>query len=234
MHSRESIEEVRKVAHERLHPSLTNPNRLVLQARRKLFEQWLLEVPGSALSVLDVGGRIQPYRVLLGGRCARYVAVDLRQTPLVNVIGNACQLPFADRRFDLIICTQVLEYIADPRVVIMEMHRCLKPGGSLLLSVPSVFPRDSEAEYWRFLPAALQNLLADFRRVEIAPEGNTLAGFLRTVNVCAVTFARPPVLGRLLSFTLVPLLNVVGSAAEIFVSNRDDRFTANFSVFAQK
>src|SRR5215469_14322025 len=79
---------------------------------------------------------------------------------------------------------RVLEYIADPRTAIAEMHRCLKPGDFLLLSVAAVFPRDSEVEYWRLLPGAIRHLLADFSRVELVPEGNSLVGFLRTVNVC--------------------------------------------------
>jgi len=234
MHDADSMQKVRRIEHQRLHPSLTNPSWLILGARRKRFEQWLSQVPGSALHVLDVGGRIQPYRALLGDRCSQYIAVDLQPTPLVSVIGDARQLPFAGEQFDLVLCCQVLEYIADPRAAITEMHRCLKPGGFLLLSVPAVFPRDAEEEYWRFLPGAVRHLLADFSRVELAPEGNSLVGFLRTVNVCAAAFARPPVLARLLSFTLVPLLNVLGSAAEILLPSENDRFTANFSAFAQK
>jgi len=234
MHDADSMQKVRYTGHRRLYPALTNPNWLILRARRKRFEQWLPQVPGSALHVLDVGGRIQPYRVLLGDRCSQYIAVDLRPTPLVNVIGDARQLPFAGGQFDLVLCCQVLEYIADPRAAIAEMHRCLKPGGSLLLSVPAVFPRDSEVEYWRFLPDAVRHLLADFSQVELAPEGNSLVGFLRTVSVCTVAFARPSVLAKLLSFTLVPLLNVLGSAAERLLPSENDRFTANFSAFAQK
>ena len=234
MHSFETTEQVRRTAHERLHPSLTNPNRLVLDTRRKLFERWLSQVPGSSLKVLDVSGRIQPYRVLLNGRCAQYVAVDLRQTPLVDVIGDGARLPFADGQFDLALCTQMLQYVANPRAVITEIHRCLRPGGFLLLSVPAVFPRDSEVEYWRFLPSAVRDMLAAFHKVDIEPDGNTLMGFLRTVNVCAVTFAKPPVLARLLSFTLVPVLNVIGAGIGKLGLTADDRFAANFSVFALK
>jgi SAM-dependent methyltransferase len=234
MAQNETLEEVRKAARARLYPSLSNPNWLVLRERRKLFQRWLANVPGTSLRVLDVGGRIQPYRVLLEGRCTHYVAIDLQRTPLINVIGTAEQLPFGDGVFDLVVCTQVLEYIENPRAVIAEMRRSLKPGGFLLLSVPSVFPRDSEVEYWRFLPRALRSLLSDFSAVDVAPEGNSLAGFLRTVNVCTVTFARPEVLAELLSFTLIPLLNVLAACVQRFGSGVDDRFTANFSALAQK
>lgn len=234
MSQMETLQEVQRAGNERLYPSLTNPNWLVLRRRRELFRRWLSALPGSSLAVLDIGGRIQPYRVLLADRCAKYVAIDLQATPLVDLIGRAEQLPLADAQFDLIFCTQVLEYVPDPRAAIAEIHRVLKPGGFLLLSVPFVFPRDSELEYWRFLPAAIRQLLAAFASVEVAPEGNSAVGVVRTMGVSLVTFAKPAVLGALLRFTMVPMLNLLGVLLEFITPAGDDRFTANFSALAKK
>jgi SAM-dependent methyltransferase len=230
----ETLEQVQKQGRERLYPSLTNPSWLVLRKRRDLFRHWLQSVSGDALSVLDIGGRIQPYRVLLGERCNQYIAVDLQKTELVNVIGEAERLPFADEKFDVVLCTQVLEYIAEPKIAVMQMRRVLKPGGVLLLSAPAVFPQDSAVEYWRFLPGSFKHLLSDFTHVELAPEGNSLIGLIRTINVWMVTFAKPTALVWLLRFTMVPLLNVVGIFLQSVIRTTDDRFTANFSVRAQK
>lgn len=232
MSESESLEHVRRLARERLYPRLTSPNWLILRARRKLFAKWFETIPGAGLQVLDVGGRLQPYRPLLRDRCAGYLAVDLRRTPLVNVVGRAEELPFGDARFDIVICTQVLEYVPDPRRAVREMYRVLKPGGFAVLSVPSVFPRDSEVEYWRFLRSAVDEMLSDFAKVEVAAEGNSLVGLVRTLAVCAVSFTRPAFLAKLLSYTLIPLLNGVGVLAEQL--SEDDRFAANFSALARK
>ncbi|MGA2346788.1 MAG: hypothetical protein ABSF93_12335, partial [Candidatus Sulfotelmatobacter sp.] len=105
----ETLDTVNREGRERLYPSLTDPSWLVLRRRREIFRKWLARVDGHDLEVLDVGGRIQPYRPLLEGRVRRYVAVDLRQTPLVNVVGRGEQTPFAEAQFNLVICTQVLE-----------------------------------------------------------------------------------------------------------------------------
>ncbi len=234
MSGTETLKQVEKAGRERLRPSLTNPNWLVLRKRRKLFLDWLSNISADGLSVLDIGGRVQPYRALLGKKCRRYVAVDLRRSPLVNVVGQAERLPFAEDKFDLVFCTQVLEYVPDPQAVLDEIHRTLKKGGFLLLSAPAVFPRDSETEYWRFLPGALKQLLSGFGQIELAPEGNSVIGFIRTTNVCLVSLARPRAFGSLLRLSVVPLLNLLGALVQPLTSSTDDRFSANFSVLAQK
>ena len=230
----ETLDTVSREGRERLYPSLTNPSWLVLRRRREIFRRWLARVDGRDLDVLDVVGRIQPYRPLLEGRVRRYVAVDLRQTPLVNVVGRGEQIPFAEDQFDLVICTQVLEYIPEPATVIAEIHRVLKPGGCLLLSVPAVFPRDSDHDLWRFLPESLRYLLRSFCEVEVVAEGSSITGFLRTANVCMVMFARPALLRTLLRFTLIPLLNIAAASIELLPGSSSDQLAANFSAFATK
>lgn len=51
----------------------------------------------------------------------------------------AC-LPFEDACFDLVICSEVLEHIADDQRAAAEIIRVLKPAGSLVVSVPRYFP----------------------------------------------------------------------------------------------
>jgi hypothetical protein len=82
----ESIE-LARIADQRLHPSLTDPNYLVLRSRKIIFERWFSAINAGA-TVLDIGGRYQPYRPLLGDRVGKYVAMDLMQTPQVDVIAD--------------------------------------------------------------------------------------------------------------------------------------------------
>jgi SAM-dependent methyltransferase len=229
-----TLDEVTRQGRERLFPSLTNPNWLVLRERRKIFERWLAQLPSSELDVLDVGGRIQPYRSLVANHLRRYIAVDLRLTPLVDVVAHAEHLPLGNARFDLVICTQVLEYVTQPPVVLGEIHRVLKPGGALLLSVPSACPVDAEEECWRFLPAGLRHLLAAFTRVEVVAEGSSVTGFFRTVNTCLDIFARYPAARSVYRHSLCPLVNLAGALQEKLSGRRNQQFAVNYSVLAEK
>ena len=228
-----TLEQVHRESRARLYPSLRNPSWLVLRRRRQIFEAGLDRLPGSGLCVLDIGGRLQPYRPLLGTRAKIYVAVDVQMTPLVNAGAAAEALPFRDEQFDFVICTQVFEYLPDPRVAVAEIKRVLRKGGALFLSAPSVFLRDNEKEYWRFLPAGLRFLLREFEAVEVMPEGNSLTGLLRTCNVFMASFFRPRALAKLWHWTLVPFLNIVGFLAEELAGG-NDQFTVNYSVWARK
>ena len=48
----------------------------------------------------------------------------------------ALQFPFADNTFSAIWCSEVLEHLFDPAFALREMHRVMKPGGRLLVTVP--------------------------------------------------------------------------------------------------
>ena len=230
----EKLENLDREAMARLRPSLTNPSWLVLRRRTAIFEKWLTRIDAQHLDVLDVGGRLQPYRPLLAARLSSYVALDIRKTPKVTIVGRGEQIPLPNDRFDLVLCTQVLEYIADPRQLIAEIHRVLRPGGHLFLSVPAVAPQDSDQDAWRFLPHSLQILLTGFSSVEIVAEGTSISGVFRTLCLATAFFTRPMFLRKPLRLTLVPLLNLTAAFLERSSATSNDSFAANFSACARK
>ncbi len=228
----ENREWLLKTGRERLRPRMTNPNWLILRRRRNIFGNWLRQLQLREPKVLDVGGRIQPYRELITSP-GQYWAIDLRPTALVSAVATAERLPFADNSFDLVLCTQMIEYAPNPATVMREIHRVLRPRGALLLSAPSIFPRDSEQDRWRLFPAALNQLLCGFSEVEIVPECRSVAGLMRTLAVFIHMAARYQGVRFLVSCSVVPLLNVMGAACDRFGA-RDGSFTVNYSVQARK
>ncbi len=57
----------------------------------------------------------------------------------IVVKGFAEELPFEDNSFDLVYSTNVLEHVKDPRLVLRESLRILRPGGYLQFVVPNYF-----------------------------------------------------------------------------------------------
>jgi SAM-dependent methyltransferase len=114
--------------------------------------------------------------------------------PHATIIGDfGTGAGLSPNTFDCVICTQTLQYIYDVRAAIATLHRILKPGGVLLLSVPTVSPisrhdMDRWGEYWRFTSMAVRRLLEeqfDPSVIEVTAHGNVLAAvaFLHGLSV---------------------------------------------------
>ena len=54
--------------------------------------------------------------------------------------ADITRLPFSDRSFDLVICSEVLEHIPEDSKAVSEITRVLKPGELAVVSVPRFFP----------------------------------------------------------------------------------------------
>lgn len=96
----------------------------------------------SSSTVLDVGSSFTvPARLLGTGTIvgleplADKLGITGREKdpPVTMVSARAEAMPFADGAFDLVVCRNVLDHTQDPRTVMREMHRVMKPGGFLLL-----------------------------------------------------------------------------------------------------
>lgn len=46
-------------------------------------------------------------------------------------------LPFADGSFDLVLCAETLEHVRDVQLLLSEVRRVLRPGGTLAVSTPA-------------------------------------------------------------------------------------------------
>lgn len=68
----------------------------------------------------------------------RHVEMARDRLPRHSVIrGDIEALPFDDSVFSMAVCTEVLEHVPDPVAALAEIRRVLRPGGTLVGSVPA-------------------------------------------------------------------------------------------------
>jgi ubiquinone/menaquinone biosynthesis C-methylase UbiE len=80
--------------------------------------------------------------------------------------GSADLLPFEDKTFDVVLCTEVLEHVVDPARVVRELMRVAKPGARVVVSIPNEAIIDRAKRMIRRLPI-VRTLLRT-----LASEGN--------------------------------------------------------------
>ncbi|MFC1912769.1 class I SAM-dependent methyltransferase [Chloroflexota bacterium] len=54
------------------------------------------------------------------------------------IVSNAISLPFPEASFDIVVCTELIEHVAETRQLVVELKRVLKEGGKLILSTPNL------------------------------------------------------------------------------------------------
>jgi SAM-dependent methyltransferase len=118
--------------------------------------------PGAV--VLDAGAGHGRYRKEFSH--TRYVGVDLAvgdeawDYSGLDAISNLFDLPFAEGTFDAVLCTQVLEHVPEPKAVLTELCRVLKPGGRLFLTAPQSWHQHQKPhDYFRYTSFGLRYLL---------------------------------------------------------------------------
>ncbi len=124
-----------------------HPNPLIRYIERKRVRRILALLaarPGDR--VLEVG--CGAGNILAQIPSARSFGIDLAESLLAKaarrlvkrgalVQGDAEHLPFHDRAWDRVYCSEVLEHIPSPGAALAEMHRIVTRGGVAIVSVPN-------------------------------------------------------------------------------------------------
>lgn len=147
--------------------------------------------------VLEIGGNDYT-RQFGGGRVTRSDILNVKagvpNTTFVSDLTDGTGVP--DSAFDCLILTQTLHLIFDVSAAIRTLDRILKPGGTLLLTVPGTISQIEQGEwrslwYWGFTKLSLERLFADaFPHAQLATNeyGNVLASIAFLEGLVAEEF----------------------------------------------
>ena len=142
----------------------------------------------------------------------RVITVDRFQLHQTDIVADLHELPLGDGRLDCVICTGTLEHVRDPRRVMHEISRVLKPGGLIYVEVPFMqgYHRDP-TDYWRWTLDGLdlfctQNGFEKMRAGAHMGPSSTVTWVLRQYALCFVNNAwAQRVIFALVSVILHPL-----------------------------
>lgn len=117
--------------------------------------------PGAR--VLDAGCGLQPFRGLLEQAGYRYASMDVVQNEpgtvgFVAALDEPLPEPLAGSApYDFILCTEVMEHVANWEAAFANVARLLGPGGRILFTCPHFYPlHETPYDFWRPTPFAFQ------------------------------------------------------------------------------
>lgn len=130
--------------------------------------------------VLDLGGT----KILKRGKfdIEKYnlnvVYANLITNKKPDVQADVAFIPFKASSFDVIICSELLEHIAEPRYVLEESYRVLRDGGIMLICTPFLFRVHADPyDYARYTDYYWRTFLSQvgFREIMVENQGGYFA-----------------------------------------------------------
>jgi len=100
-------------------------------------DEHILEVGCGGGHVLQLFPHAKLTGVDVSGEMLRKARHNLCGYRIELLKGELQQLGLPDQRFDKIICSEVLEHVIDPREILGQMQRLLKPDGRAVITFPN-------------------------------------------------------------------------------------------------
>ncbi len=127
--------------------------------------------------VIDIGGKKEKKRgkfrpPLSQVKSWKYVNIDKSTNP--DFCCSAENIPVEDASYDTALLCEVLEHLEHPEQVLKDIFRILKNGGTLIISVPFLFPVHADPyDFQRWTDTKIRLVLESigFSDIKIVPMG---------------------------------------------------------------
>jgi SAM-dependent methyltransferase len=147
----------------------------------------------------DLGCGDMPYRDWLLQYADRYIGVDWgnslheKKADIFADLNSA--LPIRSNDADTVVSLSTMEHLCEPQQFLNEVHRILKPRGSLILQVPFMWwIHEAPHDYFRYTRFGLQHLLekAGFQHIQIQAQTGFWVTWVLKFNYQSMRLIRGP------------------------------------------
>jgi SAM-dependent methyltransferase len=201
--------------------------------RKAILEALRMSLPLLKGVLLDVGCGDMPYKSLLlseHSRVTKYIGLDLAVNPIYSNVRpdltwDGESIPSANESVDCAIATELFEHCPSPEIVMREINRVLKPGGSLFFTVPFLWPlHDVPYDQYRYTPFSLERHLKNsgFQTVEIKALGGWDASLAQMIGLWVNRRPLSYLKRKLLQYLTLPLIGLL-----VRNDTRPDKFDEN-------
>jgi SAM-dependent methyltransferase len=206
--------------------------------RRRLHSQIKSEVSDIKGIVMDFGCGSKPYRSLFI-ECKEYIGVDFEpieasKDPQVDVYYNGKEIPFEDKKFDAIFCTEVVEHLFNLDEILEEFHRVLKDDGKIIFTYPFAWPEHAQPyDFARYTSFATRHLMEkhNYSIIKYEKTGNFIEVIAQLIAFYFNTIMPgSTVMKFILSAPFVFLANLFGVIFSFILPKNKDLYFNNFVV----
>jgi SAM-dependent methyltransferase len=128
-------------------------------------------------SLLDLGCGNCPYEPWYSALADSVAAIDPAPGAGGNIRAMADEVPIRSTSMDVVLCTEVLEHVANIEGSMGEIFRVLRPGGHALITVPFLYPtHEAPYDFQRLTYIGLRGLVTrhGFEVLDAAAQGGPL------------------------------------------------------------
>jgi len=191
--------------------------------------------------LVDIGCGTRPYQGLFNVDSYRGLDLDTiaaRERGVADDFYDGTNFPYESLSFDSVLCNQVLEHVFNPEQFLSEIHRVLKPGGKMLLTVPFVWDEHEQPnDYARYSSFGLAALLErnGFKVLIHKKLGADASTLFQLANAYFYKLSRrwPTPVRFFFTVSAMALLNIFGIVAGRLLPRNEDLYLDHI-VLAEK
>lgn len=171
-------------------------------------------------NTLDFGAGIGKYRKYIEPRTTKYTTFDQSPESKADHIGTAQSSPFSNETFDTIFCTQVLEHVESPWLVVDELNRILKTGGICIITAPFCIPYHKDPlDLFRYSEDGLRWLF-EKRGFKIIESGTYGGPFMTIAEFIHFSFFNPYKKYKTGQYRILKIIQGMASFLDKFSRNK--------------